>query len=282
MVIEDVLVCLNPVEPERPVVYDSPHSGTRYPADFKVRCPHILLRQMEDTHVEALFAQAPAQGALLLHALVPRSYIDLNRAEDDIDPASLDGPWGAPLHPTEKCRYGMGLIRTTSHPGEPLYNGRLSVSGIRRRIETYWRPYHQHLSAALDRLHGRFGAVWHINCHSMPSLGLGHAGADFVVGDRDGQSCDPGFSRFIMQTLRDLGYRVRHNDPYKGVELVRRYANPRAGRHSLQLEIDRRLYMDEQSLVRHDGFWRLKADLERLMAAVNLYVGQQLERRAAE
>lgn len=282
MVIDDILVCQEPTAPERPVVYDSPHSGTRYPADFHVLCPHAVLRQMEDTHVEALFARAPALGALLLHALVPRSYIDLNRAENDIDPASLDGLWGAPLEPSDKCRHGMGLIRTTSRPGEPLYPGRLSVADIRRRIETYWRPYHAALAAALDRLHSRFGAVWHVNCHSMPSLGLGNAGADFVVGDRDGRSCDPGFSRLVIETLRGLGYRVRHNDPYKGVELVRRYANPAARRHSLQLEIDRRLYMDERTQTRHDGFWRLQRDLETLMAVIDAYAGQQLRGLAAE
>ncbi|HYE49031.1 MAG TPA: N-formylglutamate amidohydrolase [Azospirillaceae bacterium] len=285
LVIDDVLVREDPAADIVPVVFDSPHSGTVYPPDFAYLCPLPVLRQAEDTHVEALYADAPHHGITFLHALFPRSYIDANRAADDIDPAGLADAWPGPLRPTEKSALGMGLVRTQCRPGVPLYERRLTAAQVGARIERYWRPYHRELGLALDRLHGMFGAVWHVNCHSMPSLGAGPDGrplADFVVGDRDGTSCDPAFARLVAETLAALGYKVRLNDPYKGVELVRRYADPARGRHSLQLEVDRRLYMNEETLERHEGFELLRRDLDRLMRAIADYAADQVMPRAAE
>jgi N-formylglutamate amidohydrolase len=127
----------------------------------------------------------------------------------------------------------------------------------------------------MDAAHARFGQVFHINCHSMPHVGgkmgeggEGRARADFVLGDRDGTTCDPAFTRFIHRTLTAMGYVVAINDPYKGVELVRAYSDPARGRHSLQLEINKRLYMDEASRTRSAGFDGLQRDLAALVRAV--------------
>ncbi|WP_114394492.1 N-formylglutamate amidohydrolase [Oleisolibacter albus] len=278
LVIDDVVVRHDPGANAVPVLFDSPHSGTRYPADFHFVCPLPLLRQAEDAHVDDLFARAPDFGATLICALFPRSYIDVNRAADDIDPAMLDGVWPGPLAPTEKSRAGMGLVRHVCRPGLPMYDGRLPVATVIDRIDRYWRPYHELLAECLDRLHGRFGVVYHVNCHSMPSLPRGpyEPPVDFVVGDRDGTTCDPAFARLVAETLRGMGYTVRFNDPYKGVELVRRYASPFAGRHSLQLEIDRRLYMNEETLERTDGYEELRLSLQRLIRTVCDYAAERV------
>ena len=138
----------------------------------------------------------------------------------------------------------------------------------------------------LDRCWRRFGVVWHLNCHSMPTMaGPGDDSSnivDFVLGDRDGTSCDPAFTRFVAEQLRDMGYRVRVNDPYKGVELVRRYAAPRSGRHSLQIEVDRRLYMDEETLEKHAGFEPLRRDLTDLVRRIGAFALQTGVAQAAE
>ncbi|HYC03813.1 MAG TPA: N-formylglutamate amidohydrolase [Azospirillaceae bacterium] len=284
-VIDDVLVRQDPLVAPVPVVFDSPHSGTIYPADFAFTCPIGVLRLAEDTHVETLFARAPAHGITFLQALFPRSYIDVNRAPDDIDAAHVDGDFPMPLRPTEKSALGMGLVRTHCRPGVPLYPRRLTAAQVQARIERCWLPYHAELALALDRMHARFGQVWHVNCHSMPTLGPGGDGrpaVDFVLGDRDGTTCEPGFTRYVAEVLSDLGYKVRLNEPYKGVELVRRYSDPARGRHSLQLEIDRSLYMHEETLQPHPGFEVLLQDLERLMGAIAAYAADRVLRRAAE
>lgn len=263
-----------PAEITVPLVFDSPHSGRDYPPDFDHRIDRQVLRQAEDSHVEALYAGVVALGAPLLHALFPRSYIDPNRALEDLDSEMIEGPWPEVTRPGDKTRRGVGLIwRRLRGLGE-IYDRKLSVAEVQHRIETCWRPYHAALRELLDGAHGRFGQAWHINCHSMPAMGDettpdGPAlRADFVLGDRDGSSCDPAFTRFVAAELGALGYTVELNDPYKGAELVRRYADPAAGRHSLQIEINRRLYMDEVSLARAPGFERLRADLDRLTAAI--------------
>jgi N-formylglutamate amidohydrolase len=136
----------------------------------------------------------------------------------------------------------------------------------------------------LDETHGRFGAVYHLDCHSMPAVGKqGEADArrpraDFVLGDRDGSSCDPAFTGFVRDTLAAMGYQVALNDPYKGVELVRAWSAPRARRHSLQVEINKRLYMDEATRTRHEGFAPLQANLTRLVEAIVDYIEAELRR----
>jgi N-formylglutamate deformylase len=290
LLIDDVLLRHDPVDQAVPVVFDSPHSGSRYPDDFEFTCPLTMLRQTEDAYVDQLFGSATDYGATLLLALFPRSYVDVNRAPDDLDPDQLVGVWPGLLNPSEKCRHGMGLIRTHCRPGVPLYQGRLPVSAVLERIERYWRPYHEQLACRLDRLHATYGAVWHVNCHSMPSLGpldgQGRGQADFVIGDRDGCTSEPGFTRLVAETLRGLGYRVRINDPYKGVELIRRYSQPTRGRHSIQLEVDRRLYMHEETLEKHAGFDSLGLDLSLLIRRICEYArrecGLRSFRQAAE
>jgi N-formylglutamate amidohydrolase len=150
----------------------------------------------------------------------------------------------------------------------------LRADEVRARIERYYAPYHAELAALLDARHRAFGAVWHLDCHSMPAVGdpraddPGRERADFVLGDRDGTTCDGAFSRFVAEVLRGLGYSVAVNDPYKGVEIVRRHGRPAERRHSLQVEINKRLYMDEATLQPHAGFDALQRDLMRLIDAL--------------
>jgi len=281
--ITGVLFRTAPREGEVPLVFDSPHSGTDYPEDFDHTCPRAVLRTAEDTYVHELYAAAPAHGATLIGALFPRSYIDANRHIADIDQALLAEPWPHPLNPGVKTKLGMGLIRRLAVPKLPVYSRKLGVAEVQARIDRYYHPYHAELQTAADRLHARFGSVWHVNCHSMKSVsngmaaeGPGVARADFVLGDRDGTTCAPELTRFVEKFLGKRGYDVRINDPYKGVELVRRHGRPKQNRHSLQIEVNRKLYMDEESFERNANFAKLKADLDALVAALARFARERV------
>lgn len=282
------VVTVRPSGPAAPLLLDSPHSGTFYPDDFRFVCPFPALRQAEDTHVDTLLADGPALGATLVYANFPRSYIDANRADDDIDTRLLDGAWPLPLRPTEKSDLGMGLIRRLCRAGMPMYDRRLTAAEIRHRIDAYYRPYHATLKGELDRLHDAFGAVWHLDCHSMPSfagtLVRSHGGrsVDFVLGNRDGRSCSADFLDTVLRYLRGAGFTVAVNELYKGVEIVSRYGRPVIGFHSLQLEINRALYMDEQTLEPHGQFAALQGMLRGLVAELARYGLASLDRLAAE
>ena len=271
-----------PVATALPLVLDSPHSGEHYPEDIDHAPPRSVVRLAEDTHVARLYRAAPRFGATLIEANFPRAYVDANRSLDDLDPAMLEGPWPVPLAASRKTQQGIGLLWRVARGGAPMYTRKLTVGEVQSRIDDWYRPYHAALDDEIEKLHRRFGAIWHINCHSMPAIGdanaddPGRARADFVLGDRDGTTCAAGFTAFVAETLRGLGYSVAINDPYKGVEIVRRHGRPALGRHSLQIELNRRLYMDEETLLPNANYSRLEGDLERLLDALRRYVRMEL------
>ncbi len=267
-----------------PLVLDSPHSGNAYPADFRHRAAPEILRRSEDMYVDALFAGGVVHGAGMLSALFPRNYIDPNRSLADIDPALLAGDWPGPIVPSEKTRLGHGLIWRLCPSGQLLYEDRLAVSEVQRRIERFWQPYHRALAAMLDEAHGRFGAVWHLNCHSMPSDTQpgGAPMPDFVLGDRNGATCAPAFRDLVRDILVGFGYRVVLNNPYRGMEIVRLHGRPAEARHSLQIEINRALYMDERSFAKRPGFMTLRRHMEDLVRLLGRHGIDSLGARAAE
>ncbi len=270
-----------------PLVLDSPHSGFDFPADFGSVLSEFDLREGEDCFVDELYLPATERGVGLVAALAPRTYIDLNRHAGDVDLALIDGGrWPDEHVPSGKARLGKALVWRTLDDGRAIYERKLAVDEVRRRIERFHRPYHAAVRERIEAAHARFGRSWHINCHSMNAVGgaqaeggAGRVRADFVVGDRDGTTCDAEFTELVRGFLAGLGYDVRVNDPYKGVELVRAYSNPAEGRMSLQLEINKRLYMDEATRTRNAGFATLQQHLLALVDAVLDYTTSALRAR---
>ena len=259
------------------LVLDSPHSGVTYPPDFGFFCDLATLRHAEDTHVEKLYDFAPAMGVAWVEALFPRAYLDANRNITEIDVSMFDAAWPGPVETDpavlSKVRLGKGLIWRTTDDGAPIYQRTLSVSEVQTRIATCWHPYHSAVAQAIDAAHARHGYSIHINCHSMPAVAStcatdfpGEVHADFVVGDRDASTASAVLAQGICSHLEGMGYSVAYNHPYKGVELVRRYSDPGQHRHSIQLEINRKLYMDEHTLALNGGFVALQTSLRSLVS----------------
>ncbi|MCB1592049.1 MAG: N-formylglutamate amidohydrolase [Alphaproteobacteria bacterium] len=280
-----------------PLIFESSHSGLLYPDDFRYACPFPELERMEDRYVEDLFSAAPDHGAALLHALYARSYIDLNRAADDIDPNLLEGEWPhethGPARPTARSDAGIGLISRLIKPGLPVYTRSLNADEILHRIMHYYRPYHTALESLIETAHYRFGAVWHISCHSMPAssatprrapklVGNRILPSDFVLGNRDGTTCGPEFVHAAQSFLKQQGFRVTINDPYKGVELIQRYSQPTRGRHSLQIEINRSLFMDEASGEKTEKYLNIKGKIADFIEFLSVYCRNNLTSVAAD
>lgn len=271
--IDNILELRSPENP-LPVIFDSPHSGNIYPDDFGYGCDFKSLKRIEDAHVDDLFANAPDCGALLLRALFPRSYIDVNRARDDVDENLFSGTWPQAqfgvITPSHRSDSGIGLIGRIIRPGMPIYHRDLSPDEIMNRLETYYDPYHDTLCTALNDAYYNHGQFWHINLHSMPSssaypkrarsmLDGQPKASDIVLGDLDGQSCCRDFMRALKSFWTDLGYTTTINDPFKGVELVARYSQPTRGKNSVQIEINRSLYMDEQTGLKSKDYEAFKS-----------------------
>lgn len=269
-----------------PLICDSPHSGVLYPEDFGYALPFVELRSGEDTDVHELWKALPTVGATLLAAQFPRAYIDPNRDLEDLDPAMLSGPWPTPLNPGEKTRLGIGLIWRNAGQQRAglIYDRKLGVAEVQNRIATYHAPYHAAMREQIEAAHARFGAVWHLNLHSMPAnsyeglqIQSDHPLADFVLGDRDGTTAAPEFTDMVARSLRARGFSVAINDPFKGVALIARLGRPAERRHSLQIELHRGLYMDEKTRGRSAGFNALQRALAEVSRDIAAYVKEQVK-----
>ncbi len=276
--IDGVLSIMPPSAPAIPMVFDSPHSGLMIPTDFERVASDELVLVASDTYVDDLFGFAPAIGARMLLAHFPRSFLDLNRSLQDVDLELVDGPWPHAVRDSASARRGMGLTWRFAWGDQPMYGRKLTVSELEKRIDTYWRPYHQQLVRLLDETYDAFGRVYHVNCHSMPAIGhalspdpAGTVRKDIVVGDYDGTSSEPEFVQLVIRTLESFGYSVSLNVPFRGAELVSAYNAPEKNRHSIQIELNRRLYMDEVTREKTAGYEELKGNLARLGTVLQDY-----------
>lgn len=267
---------LRPAERTSPVVFASPHSGANYRAEFLERSalPLKMLRRSEDAHVDVLFSAAPDHGAPLVRALFPRSYVDPNRAEYDLDPL-LFGPrvHAITARVSQRASAGLGVVPRLAGEGCAIYEGLLPLEEAFERLARCYRPYHAALAAELAHARETFGHSVLIDCHSMPAASA--RGADIVLGDRFGSSCAPDLTDRAERIFRSLGFKVVRNRPYAGGFATEHYGQPAEGRHALQIEISRALYMDEHTLEPHGGFDALKARLEAFIAALQESGGAQ-------
>ena len=234
--------------PSCPLVMDSSHSGTLLPSDFHYICSQADIRASEDTLVDTLIATAPACGATILTADFTRPYIDLNRSLNDIDPTLCAEPLPWQAHPTKRTQFGLGLIHTVAR-GQAIYAAPLPAKAIEQRIADYYTPYHECLRQVIDDTHDMFGQALHLNIHAMPSMTIeGKPLPDIVIGDLDGTSSHRVWRDTVKDLFKAAGFVVTVNTPYKGVEIIRRTGTPRQGMHALQIEINKALYLDEQTL----------------------------------
>lgn len=272
---------LEVVAPSRqtlPLVLSSPHSGSIYPADFVAssRLDAHSLRRSEDAHVHELFAGGPTLGAPLLHALFPRAYLDPNREAYELDPMMFDGP--LPHHAnvrSPRVVAGLGTIARMVANGADIYRGKLPVAEAEYRIATCYRPFHHALRSLIDATRDQFGFCILVDCHSMPSGISGHGvieppggGADFVLGDCHGVSCAPAVIETARTVLTDRGFRVARNAPYAGGYTTRHYGRPAERVHALQIEINRRLYMDEATFAHLPAFAKIADTMTQVVAAL--------------
>jgi len=274
-----------PARQTLPLVLASPHSGSFYPAEFVAssRLDAHTLRRSEDAFVHELCAGGPALGAPLLHALFPRAYLDPNREAYELDPMMFDGP--LPRHAnirSPRVIAGLGTIARMVASGADIYRGKLTVAEAEHRIDTCYRPYHQALRGLIDATRNRFGFCILLDCHSMPSGSSGQGvsepsgGSDFVLGDCHGVSCAPVVVHTARRILTDQGYRVARNTPYAGGFTTRHYGRPAEQVHTLQIEINRRLYMDEATFDRLPAFTNVASALSAVAAALGAISGSEL------
>ena len=258
-----------------PIVYSSPHSGRCYPADFvrEAAAPLSRLRASEDFAVDLLYAAVPKHGSPLLAAQRPRVWLDLNRAENELTAEMFDTPapeWAATE--SERARAGLGVIPQFIGEGQPVYARLLRWHEARARIDAYWRPYHGALRSLLEEARRRFGAAVLIDCHSMPESAaramtpLSLRQPDIILGDGEGSTCERLLTDTLERLFREAGLNVRRNRVYTGGFITRHYGLGGFGAHSIQIEINRRLYTSPHAYELTDGFLELRQVITGIVA----------------
>jgi len=268
---------LSPPRQTAPVVFASPHSGSDYPRSFVAasQLDPVALRRSEDAFVDELYRAAPDFGAPLIRAHFPRAYVDPNREPWELDPGMFGETLPDWVNTTSpRVRAGLGTVAKVVTNGAKIYADKISFAEAQNRIEACYKPYHRALSTLLQRTRDQFGACLLVDCHSMPSIGgpmdrdPGDNRVDMVLGDANGTACNQKITNLAHRVLRDQGYRVVLNSPYAGGFTTRHYGVPQDNVHALQIEVNRALYMDEQTITRSPGFDALAAHLKQLIEAL--------------
>ena len=254
----------------RPVLLSSPHSGRLYPERLlrAIRVDADQLRPLDDGPVDVLLEPALEHAAGLLVPLLPRAWIDLNRAPDELDPAEVDGAFPTAGHRSAKVKAGLGLVPTRIN-GAAIYSGKLAAADLHARLaEAYW-PFHVALGRELENLRGRHGVAVLLDCHSMPKASVAQHGhtVDIVVGDRHGSSASPAITGAVVRALRASGFTVATNRPFAGGHITEAYGRPAEDVHALQLEVRRDLFLDETCYRLHRGTITLGAALAAVVDA---------------
>jgi N-formylglutamate amidohydrolase len=262
-----------------PIIFNSPHSGSVYPDDFlkSARIDLTALRRSEDSFMDELIGGLSALGFPTVSVNFPRSYVDVNREPYELDPRMFSGRLPSFAN-TRSMRVagGLGTIPRVVGDGQEIYGERIAVDDALARIETLYKPYHRALRRLINKAHRAFGTVVVVDCHSMPSVGVSREEPrrpDVVIGDRYGTSCAPILADTVEETMIRLGYSVGRNKPYAGGFITEHYGNPASGLHSVQLELNRAVYMDERRRSRGERFSQVASDfavLAEVLASIPL------------
>jgi N-formylglutamate deformylase len=258
-----------PQAPETAVVVEIPHAGLMVDAltIATLSAPVRSIGMDADLYVDELYEQAPHVGATLLVADHSRYVCDLNRSEQDVDPLAASGGTA------QRAPHGL-IWRDTTEGQRALYQP-LARAELERRLETYYRPYHRRLAALLADKRAKFGFAILLAGHSMPSRGRqGHTDsgrdrADIVPGSRGRTTAAAVVIDTPERAAQGRGWTLVHDDPYRGGFTTAHYGRPDICQHALQVELSRRLYMNELTLEKKPGGFEETRDYcTRLVAAL--------------
>lgn len=244
------MIKISSQKPTHPLVVSVPHAGVEIPDVAQksfTRTDPLLLSRDSDLYVDELYEAVPALGGVLLSTTICRYVIDPNR-----DPKIVDASFIANA-PVLAEPPKLGIIAHQTMLGEPLLTRPLTRDEYANRLTSFYQPFHDALENLIAQSVARFGYCLHIDAHSMPSMAKeGHPDAagsqrpDVNPGDRYGTTCNPSLVVAIGNYFMGRGLSVQNNIPYEGGFISQHYGQPQKHRHSIQIELNRKLYMDEK------------------------------------
>jgi len=264
---------LSPLKQSNCVLFNSPHSGSDYTESFiqLTDLPLQTLRSSEDLFVDQLFSPVVDLGSLMLSATFPRSFIDLNRDCEELDPLLIEDVIA--YKDTLKVSAGLGVIPRVVADQMPIYKHRLSIDDAINRLETIYFPYHEKIKNLIEKTQNLFKKVILLDCHSMPQSSVNLARKkdpiEIVLGDCFGRSCEHEIVMELKHLLTEVGFRVSLNKPFSGGFITKNYANPLNNIHVVQIEVLRSLYSHEKQQTKKSEFLSIQ---NRLLGAIEEFI----------
>ncbi len=237
--------------PKNPVLITVPHSGSFYPELFKkhIKLDLDKIRKIEDYQSDKILKLIKKESVDILIAKCSRAVVDLNRSRKSID-NDMFNEIVLIDQPDEKkmISYGLGVFPKIIS-NKLIFKTKLPASYSRKLLEEYYDPFHKVLSNQLEFLLKKFGFCFHFDLHTMPSKALKHfkVKPDIVLGNNFGNSSCENLVNYIKNSFEKFGLKVEINNPYAGGFITRKYGNPLVGIETVQIEINRSLYMDEKN-----------------------------------
>lgn len=261
-----------------PIVLSSPHAGNQFPAEFLANSAltEHELKISEDCFVTDLVKGASDAGIPLLSLNLPRTFVDVNRDKIEMDETMFfDGPKSSDIN-SRRCRVGLGVLHRVVYQNRNIYDGLLSYHEAQERIKNVYDPYHKRLKQLVDKCVRKFGFCFLIDCHSMPSMICNIMNEskplDFCICNLFDESSPPEVSQKLYQELENQGFRVEFNRPYAGAFITFNYCQPRKNIYTLQIEVNRNLYMDEQSYQKNKNFQDISKHFSQSIVALGHFL----------
>jgi len=238
---------------ETPLIVEIPHAGVFVPPQFM---PELIasaraVGRDADLYVDDLYEEASLDGASMIVSRTSRYVVDLNRAEGDFDAQSaVSGQ--IPSSP-------RGVVWRLTTEGDRALAAPLRKEVLEARLSEIYRPYHRALEALIQRKRATFGQAVILAAHSMPSVArvmhgdAGQVRADVVPGTLGRTSAAGKYIDAVEAHARKRGFTVAHDEPYKGGFTTKNYGRPKDHVHVVQVELARRLYMNEGTYRRTAG-----------------------------
>ena len=242
--------------PKNPVLLTVPHSGDYYP-DIFIKNLNLNLnkvRKIEDFESDQILNFMNLNSADILIAKCSRVVVDLNRSRNAIDDDMfIDKVSNGQIDEKKMISFGLGVFPKIIF-NENIFNNKLPTSYAQSILESFYDPFHKVLSNQIDDLLNRFGICYHFDLHTMPSNALRNfrKKPDIVLGNNYGKSSSNELINYMRKNFENHGLIVELNNPYAGGFITRNYGNPSNGTETIQIEINRSLYMNEEKLLIND------------------------------
>ena len=244
------------------VILHIPHASTEIPPNEATKLAILgetlaqeLLR-MTDRYVDELFD--PGKRAARLVFPVSRLICDPERFADD-----ADEPMAAK---------GMGAVYTKTSDGRPLRSS-LDAEERQRLLDAYYFPHHQKLERLVRSALADCGHCVIIDAHSFPSsplpcdLDQTPLRPDICIGT-DAFHTPDWLQRTALDAFNDVGWHVALNRPYAGSIVPSGFYRKDARVSSIMVEVNRSLYMNEDTGRRSAGFKGVRLKVQSVLHAL--------------